>query len=179
MSKHSVVQDELRIRGAGVYCIMPYEKKDEKGNCLFKIGMTAKSFKDRIEQYNSYYPLGVYLVAFLCNPNVRNNNAKTKKELYTIIERRVMDKIKERDGIQLHSTARVKNLNVEEKGETEFFYTSQSVIKNVFDEIQEEYGGDVSYFNLNNINRKAEASKRKKPNYVAEIVYPLPNPVEE
>jgi|LauGreDrversion4_2_1035121.scaffolds.fasta_scaffold2766330_1 hypothetical protein len=90
--KKNVIVDELGVRGGGCYCIMPYERLDNTGKCIFKIGMTAGSFQNRIETYHSYYPLGVYLVCFLKSPPVKGSGFRKKTTLYLHIERWIMER---------------------------------------------------------------------------------------
>lgn len=170
--KHDVVRDELELRGGGVYCVMPYESKDKKKRCIFKIGMTSKSFSQRIDQYNSYYPLGVYLVSFLQSPPVKGSGHRKKKPLYLEIERFVMDKIIEKGGYQIHSTARIRNMNEDFEGETEFFYTSEKVIRDSFKQAFNTYKGQLHQYTLDEINDRYEELLADKPNYEANIVYP-------
>ena len=91
--KYTVIEDELNIKGTGLYCIMPFEYLDENNKALFKIGLTTRSFKDRMENYHTSFPLGVYLVAFLKAPTAmrirRTGNTRTVttlKAYYTAIE---------------------------------------------------------------------------------------------
>lgn len=170
--KHSVVHDELELHAGGLYCIMPYESKDKKSRCIFKIGMTSKTFRERIEQYNSYYPLGVYLVSFLQSPPVKGSNHRKKKTLYLEIERFIMDTIKAKGGYQIRSTARVKNQNVANEGETEFFYTSEKVVRDSFKQAFNKYGGELHQYTLDEINERYDEHLANKPNYEATIVYP-------
>ena len=67
---------DLRKKG-GCYCFMPYETVDAKDNAIFKVGMT-KNFDARADQYHTYFPGGVYLVAFLADPPL--NTWKNKKK---------------------------------------------------------------------------------------------------
>ena len=62
--KYTVVKDEDNIKDNCIYCILPFEKLDGKGNAVFKIGLTTNIGK-RIENYHSEFSLGAYLVAFL------------------------------------------------------------------------------------------------------------------
>lgn len=169
--KKNVIEDELNIRCGGIYCVLPYDKIDGKGFSIFKVGMTAKSFNERIEHYHTYYPLGVLLIEFLKAPPVPAG--KTKAQHYLVIERFVMDKIKELKGEQIHSTSRVKHLNVENKGETEFFFANEKIIHAAFKEAEKEFGGALDSYNLKEQDKKYNILKKTKPNFVAEIVYPL------
>lgn len=172
--KQNVITDELNIKGAGMYALLPYEKLDEYDKAVFKIGMTTQSFQSRIEQYHSYYPLGVYMVCFLKNPPVKGSGFRKKSTLYPHIERWIMDKLKSIHGVhQIHSTARARHLNVNKEGETEFFYSTESHIKKVFELAQQKFGGELISFDLDEINDNYEKNLKAKRKYIAEIVYNL------
>lgn len=61
--KVTILNDELKIKGGGLYCYMPFEKLDKHKKAVFKIGL-AIDFNSRTEIYHTYYPNGVYMVAF-------------------------------------------------------------------------------------------------------------------
>ena len=92
--KYTVVFDELNLRGGGLYCFLPYENLDKHSKAIFKIGV-AMNFRSRIEQYHTYFPNGVYMVAFLEEPPVpiktRSKKNITKKELFIKIENFIMN----------------------------------------------------------------------------------------
>jgi hypothetical protein len=50
---------------------MPYETLDMKNNAIFKIGMTL-NFKNRVEEYHTYFPNGVYHIAYLADPPLKD-----------------------------------------------------------------------------------------------------------
>ena len=59
------VMEMIDLKGkGGCYCFMPYESLDARKNAIFKIGMTL-DFDKRADQYHTYFPNGVYNVAFL------------------------------------------------------------------------------------------------------------------
>ena len=62
--KYTVIRDELKIKGGGLYCFLPYANLDKFHKSIFKVGL-ADNFNKRNEQYSTYFPLGVYFVAFL------------------------------------------------------------------------------------------------------------------
>ena len=65
--KYTVLYDELKIKRGGIYCILPFSTLDINHKAVFKIGM-AKNFQHRSKQYHTYFPHGVYYVAFLEEP---------------------------------------------------------------------------------------------------------------
>ena len=52
MSKHTVLRDELKVKGGGIYCFLPYERLDKHKKAVFKIGL-AIDFNQRTENYPS------------------------------------------------------------------------------------------------------------------------------
>ena len=177
LKQPKVIKDILNIKGGGVYCYLPFEKLDDEGNAVFKIGM-AIDFTQRTGAYHSYFPLGVYLVAFLINPEMKVTRFDTvkssKTSFYKKIEKQVIDYIIKNGGQRIYTSTRVLQPNEDNYGSSEWIYANETVIHEAFIKAQEEHGGRTELYYLdNNINTIARANKRKKPNYVAEIVYPL------
>lgn len=204
--KNTVVEDELKIKGGGIYCICPWEKLDDNNKTIFKIGFTT-SFRKRIEQYHTAFILGVYLVAFLQTPtkgrqkgsNGRFN--KTITEYYHEIENKLKRIIVANGGKNITSTTRIRNLNGNNEGESEWYYMDENIIRNSFRQIKNDYGGKFGggfndIFNLNEINANADKTNKKfncsvvnssssssssnnktkkKKCYKAEIYFPLSN----
>ena len=108
------MQDELNITGGGIYCYMPYERLDKFKKAVFKIGL-AIDFRSRTEQYNTYFPQGVYMVAFLIDPlipkRLRGKKDVTKKSYYLTIEKFVLNYIDTHGGKRILSSTRIKNIN--------------------------------------------------------------------
>jgi len=183
--KHTVLQDELNIKGSGIYCLMPYEQLDKQKKAVFKVGMAVDSFRKRMEQFHTYFPLGVYYVAFLQNSPVRSmalrgKPGQTKKMKYLEIEDFIMNTIREKGGRVVRSTTRVKDANVEEGGVTEWVYSDEIVIHESFKEAEKKYGGKLHLFYLEGLNpdtMKLEsindiAKENKKKNlYTGQIIY--------
>ena len=180
MSRKKVtVLDELNITGGGIYCILPYARLDKHKKALFKVGY-AVDFRKRMESYLTNYPLGFYYVAFLMNPvanrYVREGRQRTHltvKSYYYKIEQFVMKEIIKNGGKLFSSTARVKHLDEFKKGETEWFYTDQEALFSAFESANLTYGGIFRKYHLDDINKEANKAEKKKPNYLAEIIYPL------
>lgn len=60
IKKGNALHDVLKIKGkSGIYCLLPYEQLYKQKKAVFKVGMTTRDFADRIEEYHTYYPLGV------------------------------------------------------------------------------------------------------------------------
>ena len=81
--KITVLRDELKIKGSGLYCYMPFERLDKNKKAVFKIGLATNSFNQRLEQYHTYFPLGVYMCAFLENPPIPKKLSSKEKETPT------------------------------------------------------------------------------------------------
>jgi hypothetical protein len=185
--KVTVIEDELNIKGGGLYAYFPFESLDKKGKGVFKIGM-AINFKSRTEQYHTYFPLGVYMIAFLENPPLQRSTRHrkveetTKKSYYLKIEKFVFDYIDKNGGKRIFSTTRVKNPELEtNKGETEFSYTNEQTIHEAFTEAKEKYGGNLKLFYLEgldaetnkftSINQIAKEREKDTPNYQGKIIF--------
>jgi hypothetical protein len=196
--KVTVIRDELQLKGGGLYCYMPFERLDKDKKAVFKIGM-AIDFNKRTEGYHTYFPEGVYMVAFLQNPPVprdllrsytKEKKAKLdkgkgsmKKIHYLNIEKFVLNYVDTHGGKRIHSTTRMKNLNEENKGETEWTYTSDDVVHEAFDEAHKKYGGTLhSYYlegvdsdtnQFTSINQIATEKERSKKSYVGKIIFQI------
>ena len=182
---------DLRQKG-GCYCFMPYDTVDAKENAIFKVGMT-KNFDKRADQYHTYFPGGVYLVAFLADPpldtweNKKNHTKVTISTQKTIFYKEIEDFIFKyiiiHKGDRIFSTTRVQHADKNKIGATEWFYCNEDVIHNAFNEAQKRYGGEVRHFYLegidsNNgqtvsINSIAIINRKKLPTYSGEIFFNL------
>ncbi len=185
MKKQTIVRDELNVKGGGLYAYMPFERLDSYHKAVFKIGMAA-DFNKRTEQYHTYFPLGVYMVAFLENPPVprntrRNQNETPTKAHYLKIEKFVLNYLDKHNAKMIHSTTRVKNPNVDKEGQTEWVYTNETLIHEAFTAAKKQFGGKLKLFYLEgldpvtnkftSINDIAKANEQSKPNYTGKIIF--------
>ena len=183
--KHSVIKDELKLKGGGMYCFLPFNRIDKHKKAVFKIGL-AINFSSRTEQYHTYFSNGVYMIAFLENPPIprhtRNSTGKTKKEHYLVIEKFIFNYVVEHEGKRIHSTTRTRNPNEKKEGQTEWVYTDEETIHEAFSEAKNKYGGNLKLFYLEgidpdtnkftSINQKAsEEEHSKEPHYTGKIIY--------
>ena len=182
--KFTIVYDELQIKGGGLYCFLPYSNLDKHHKSILKIGITL-NFRSRIEQYHTYFPNGVYMVAFLEEPTApiktRSKKGMTKKELYLKIETFIMDYMMKKGAKQVFATTRIIKLNENNKGQTEWFYTDENLIHEAFTEAKKKFGGETHLFYLEgldpetgkftSINQAHKEEENQKPNYVGKIVY--------
>jgi hypothetical protein len=181
--KETVVKDDLNIKGGGVYCFMPFSSLDKNNKAVFKIGMSM-NFSSRTEAYHTYFPLGVYMVAFLENPKMiqtRSKSTITRKQLFLKAEKWIMNYIEDNGGKRIKSTTRVQNANVDNEGDTEWFYTNEDLIHEAFTEAEKKFNGEKHLFYLEgldpitnrftSINDIAKKDENKKPNYTGKIIY--------
>jgi len=194
MSKYKVIYDledfPLKKHEGGLYSILPYERLDKHKKALFKVGL-ADSFDKRFEQYHTYYPLGFYYKNLLASPNKLKDNDKivgkdgkrpspeerekakksSKIKYYKKIEKRIFEDIKNHGGQRLQTTTRIRNAD-ENGGDSEWFYTDEPTLDRAFTDAYKIYGGKNLESHLNNINKIANANK-KKATYTAEINYKI------
>ena len=184
--KHTVVRDELKIKGGGLYCFLPFNRIDKNKKAIFKIGL-AMNINSRTENYHTYFPLGVYMIAFLENPPIPRNtrkshNEKPKKVHFLAIEKFIFNYVIEHSGKRVYSTTRTRNQNEKKEGETEWIYTDELTIHEAFTEAKNKYGGNLKLFylegidpdtnKLTSINKLAtEEEKSKTPHYTGKIIY--------
>ena len=145
----------------------------------------ATNFNNRTEQYHTYYPLGVYFVAFLEEPRIpiktRGKNAITKKEQFIKVENFIMDYLTTHKAVRIHSTTRTINQNANKEGQTEWFYTDEHLIHDAFFEANEKFGGDMELFVLEgtdkttgkktSIKKQFKMDSQKVPHYTGQIIY--------
>lgn len=140
MTKFSVLNDDLKIKGGGVYCFMPFDNVGDKGMSVFKVGM-AIDFKSRLESYHTYFPKGVYMIAFLENPpipkSLRGKPEGKKTNYYKVLEKLIGEEIIRLGGERILSSTRVRNIkkNNNVGGDTEWFKTTNSVILKAFEKV--------------------------------------------
>jgi hypothetical protein len=181
--KYTIVRDELKLKGGGIYCYLPFGNIDKHHKAIFKVGM-AMNFNKRTEQYHTYFPLGVYMIAFLEEPpfvKTRSKKENTKKEHYIKVEKFIMSYLTKEGATRVYSTTRAQLLNDKKEGKTEWFYTNEDLIHEAFTEANKKFGGELKLFYLEgfdpetgkftSINEAHKEEEKQKPNYVGKIVY--------
>ena len=144
IKKYNVCHDELFLRKKnGLYCLLPFEKLDKKKNAVFKVGMTSQDLAGRIENYHTYYPLGLYICFFLSYPRIQNG--EDKKKIYRQMEKKLIANLKETDAKMLIFPSRPSM-------KSEWFYANWTQLQNAFRQVQTEYGGVLHEFSLDSIN---------------------------
>lgn len=177
-AKKITVLDEMGLKGGGVYCILPYERLDKNGKAVFKVGL-ASNLRSRMEQHHTDYPLGFYYTAILENPLLSAKLKDTSEEkkattsLLRKVEKYIFNEIENLGGQKIHSTTRVRNLNVKGEGATEWFYTNEDTIHQAFTNASIKFGGKLDISHLNDINKTATQNEKRKKKYLAEIIYKL------
>lgn len=166
VKKRNVANDELDLKGKnGLYCFLPYERL-VNDKAVFKCGMTTQEYASRIENYHTYYPMGIYLCFFLTPPKPN----KDEDETITIrkMEKDLFIAIQKEGGKMLKFETRPKGVF-----KSEWFYTSFSQLDDAFESVHRKYkGSKIERFNNKNINKIGEKNlNTKKDKYVAEIVY--------
>jgi hypothetical protein len=166
--KYTVANDELNLKGkSGLYCFLPYERLDKSKRAIFKCGMTTQEFAARIENYHSYYPLGVYMCFFLSPPRMKRGQDKDK----TIreMERILFQKIQDVGGKRMQFPSRPTQ---KWDYSSEWFYTSFSELSDAFESVSDLYAGSkLEQFDSTEFNKNFEKNMKSKHKYVAEIVY--------
>ena len=163
VKKYNVAHDELFLKGKnGLYALLPYERLDEKKSAVFKIGRTSQDLASRIENYHTYYPLGLYITFFLAYPRLKKG--QDRGVLHRVMEKKLMDKLRETNAKNLIYPSRLKK--------SEWYYTTWKDLQTAFTQVQAEYGGVLHQFSLDGINSRYSNDKKKVRNkYIGEIIY--------
>jgi T5orf172 domain len=163
--KYNVAHDELFLKGrSGLYALLPYERLDENKSAVFKVGRTSQDLASRIENYHTYYPLGLYITFFLAYPRLKKGQDRGK--LHRDMERQLMDNLKDTNAKNLIYPSRLKK--------SEWYYTCVKDLQTAFRQVQAEYGGLLHEFHLDGINKRYDNDVKKIRNkYVGEIIYKL------
>ncbi len=119
----------------GIYCFYPFERFDDKGNGVFKIGNTEQTFQQRLGQYHTYFVGGVWELCFLkIAPKTRKRLPKDFKHILNVVETWVLENIEKKGGIVI-----VDKRRVYKQGQSEWVYTNLEVIEKAFTEAQANF----------------------------------------
>jgi hypothetical protein len=175
IKKYNVCHNELFLKGRnGLYCLLPFEKLDTKKKA------TSQDLASRIENYHTFFPLGLYVVFFLAYPRLkrgqdrgedfgknqkinRNGNA-VSLELHRGMEKSLITNLKETNAKMLLFPSRPSQ-------KSEWFYTNFNDLQTAFRQVQVEYGGVLHEFSLDEINENYKTIMKTKKKYVGEIVF--------
>ena len=166
--KYTVANDELKLKGkSGVYCFLPYERLDKSKKAIFKCGMTTQDFAARIENYHSFYPLGVYMCFFLTVPKLKRG--QEKETVIREMEKSLFRYIDEEGGKRLKFPSRP---TIKWDYNSEWFYTNFGVLDSAFEKVSDLYPGSKLYkYDDSEIENNYKNNMKSKHRYVAEIVY--------
>ena len=163
VKKYNVAHDELFLKGKnGLYCLLPFERLDSNKKAIFKVGRTSQDVATRIENYHTYYPLGLYICFFLAYPRVKKD--QDKMTLYRKMEKELINNLKETDAKMMIFPSRPSK-------RSEWFYTDYDDLQYAFRQVQSDYGGVLHEFSLDGINKQYDTIMKNKKKYVGEIVY--------
>lgn len=170
VKKYNICHDELQIKGNGLYCFFPFEHLDESHKGVFKCGRTSQDLSSRIENYHSYFPLGVYIVYFLQYPRIQRGSEgklrRDKESLHREMEKELFENLKSEGGKMLDFPSRPNK-------KSEWFFCSFNQLRKAFLKTQDEYGGVLNEYSLSSLNSIYKKNMKKKDKFVGEIVYPV------
>lgn len=166
--KYTVANDELKLKGkSGLYCFLPYEKLDKSKKAVFKCGMTTQDFANRLENYHSYYPMGVYMCYFLTVPRMKRG--QDKETVIREMEKMLFSIIEEEGGKRMVFPSRP---TIKWDFKSEWFYTTFNVLDTAFKKVSELYpGSKLIDFDDSEFDDNYKNNMKSKHKYVAEIVY--------
>jgi hypothetical protein len=170
--KYTVIGDELNHTHSdgSVYCFMVFDYLDARKKAVFKIGMTTTKLPKRVEQYHTYFPNGITLVAVIENPTKDlplKTKAKNRGMHYEKIEKYIMDDIVKNGGFRINATTRIRK-----GGDTEWVYTDLATIHKAFQKAQKIFGGEFTPYNLNDFHKEIETATKKK-HFMGQYIFPL------
>lgn len=166
--KYTVANNELNLkRKSGLYCFLPYERLDKSKKGIFKCGKTTQEFAARIENYHSYYPLGVYMCFFLSPARMKKGQDKDKT--IAEMERILFQKIQDVGGKRMQFPSRPTQ---KWDFSSEWFYTSFRELNDAFEAVSDMYpGSKLQQFDSSEFDKNFKEIMKTKNKYVAEIVY--------
>jgi hypothetical protein len=166
--KYTIIKDEYKLNGGGLYAFFPYEKFDSYNKGMIKVGY-AENFNNRADNsVHHYYPDGVYYLAFFqVDGNFKPKDISLKQYL-SQLEKELFKKLVELGAQRYKATTRVNNERY-----TEWFYTSPTIIRKAFKYIDDIYEGKVVFDNsiqaINENGDKNITSNLKK--YEGKYIY--------
>ena len=166
--KYTVANDELKLKGkSGLYCFLPYERLDKSKKAVFKCGMTTQDYANRLENYHSYYPMGVYMCYFLTAPRMKRG--QDKETVIREMEKMLFAIIEEEGGKRMKFPSRP---TMKWDFKSEWFYTTFSILDSAFKKVSNLYpGSKLIDFDDSEFDDNYKNNMKSKHKYVAEIVY--------
>ena len=123
--------------------------------------MTTQDFADRLENYHSYYPMGVYMCFFLSPARMKRGQdiEKTIREM----EHLLFDCVEEAGGKRMKFPTRPSS---KWDFSSEWFYTSFSKLTDAFEKVHDAYpGSTLQQFNSSQINKNYKKKMKAKEKY--------------
>ena len=169
--KYKVLEEfyDYKHSNGGLYCLLPFDELDSKKKGIFKVGITTENLSKRIEDYHTYFPMSLTIMAIIENPPVPKGVTRLKH--YQQIEKDIFNYIVSKGGYRLKNTANLRNA-----GDTEWFYTTVKIIHDAFQFAYAKYGGSSG--SVHDLTQELIDVKQKllKPHYLGKIIYPLEDP---
>lgn len=174
MGKHTVIRDELKITGSGVYSFSPYQEFDKHGWSVFKIGISLNINK-RIDGYHTSFPMGLWITDILHNiplqRQTRNSPKVSERKHLEEIERFIFEELIARGGKAIYSTTRFRDANQSGQGRTEWIYCDPDDLADVFLLAHDMWKGKLLKSTLNQQDmRRNKRENMKKPHFIGKII---------
>jgi len=118
-------------------------KEQEEDVGVYKVGLASTSFHNRMQQYHTYFPAGVYYICLLSVkpkkpfPKTKihlEENIKTFLKFLGEVEKWIVNRLKLKKVIIIKNNMRVRN-----EGNTEWVYGGRELIQSVFIEAQSHF----------------------------------------
>lgn len=169
MVYENITRDVLKVKGSGLYAILPFDNSERNGKTIIKIGLSMGPLYKRIAQYHTYYRNGLYILGLLEDPPFKINGFKTKELFYRHIEKEMISIIVRLGGVRL------KALTSERY--SEWIYAKPIWVHKAFQELVKKYldndeGGAFHPFELKGvIDKYYNDNINKKTTHVGEIIF--------
>ena len=172
--KYTVIRDQLKVTGSGLYSFTPYQEFDKYGWSVFKIGISTNINK-RIDGYHTSFPMGLWITDILYDIPVPRKTRSLKevkeRQHLEVIERFIFDELIARGGKAIYSTTRFRDANESGQGQTEWIYCDPVDLADVFLLAHDLWKGKLVKSTLNKQDmRNNKRDNMKKPHFVGTII---------
>ena len=151
------------IQGVGgIYCFYPWDVIDSQHSGVFKIGKSEK-FPQRIDNYHTALPGGVFFKAFLVNPTKGKFNFESKAQYLSRVEKHIYDYVKKGGGEPVNMEIRKRD-----EGQTEWIYCKSRAIDKAFGNAAGKFGGELMLYSL---QMPSEQDRDRYDNLFKGVVY--------
>lgn len=148
--------------GGGIYAFFPWDVMDNEHAGIFKIGL-SKDFSQRIDNYHTALPGGVYFKAFLVNPTKFQTPGETPRQYLEKIEKEVYKSILNSGGTPIDMEIRKRDL-----GQTEWIHCGSRAIDKAFSAAHRKFGGELELYNM---QMPSEEDRDRDDNLFKGVVY--------